>query len=74
MTWIKSTTTKHTHPLVFGRRVVDCPRCVELANGAAPIVWSSTRKAELEAEQIRAIRDHNCQVSHCGPVCTFGQW
>ena len=74
MAWAKSTTTKHTHPVIFGRRVVDCPRCIELANGAKPIQWSGARKDELEAEQIRAIRAHDCVTSHCGPVCTFGDW
>ena len=67
-------TTKHNHVLIFGRRVDDCPRCQELANGAAPIQWSGSRKAAMEAEQIRAIRNHDCKASHCGPVCTFGEW
>ena len=68
-------TTRHTHQVCFGRKVEGCPRCIELANGAAPIVqafWG--RKAAMEAEQIRAIRSHNCKESGCGPVCTFGEW
>jgi hypothetical protein len=75
MTWTKSTTTKHTHAVVFGRKVDGCPRCVELANGAAPVVqaWRGLR-SQMEAEQIRAIRSHNCRLSGCGPVCTFGEW
>ena len=28
-------TTKHTHQVVWGRRVADCPRCQELAAGAS---------------------------------------
>jgi hypothetical protein len=75
MTWTKSTTTKHTHTVVFGRKEAGCPRCAELLAGAAPIVWPGMNcRAEHEAEQLRAIRTHNCQASHCGPVCTFGEW
>ncbi len=74
MTWTKSTTTKHTHDVVFGRKVDGCPRCAELLNGAAPIVWAGmTRRAEQAAELSRAIRSHRCSAS-CGPVCTFGEW
>jgi hypothetical protein len=38
--------TKHTHRANFGRHVADCPRCIELANGAAPVQsgWSRTRE------------------------------
>lgn len=28
---------KHSHGPNFGRHVDDCPRCIELANGAAPV-------------------------------------
>ena len=74
MTWTKSTTTKHTHDVVFGRKVDGCPRCQELLNGAAPIVWPGmARRSEMAAEQARAIRNHHCTAS-CGPVCTFGEW
>ena len=72
MTWTKSTTTKHTHPVVFGRKVDGCPRCMELLSGAAPVIWN--RRAAIEAEQLRVIRTHDCKASHCGPVCTFGEW
>jgi hypothetical protein len=36
---------KHTHGPNFGRHVDDCARCIELANGAAPVQsgWSGTR-------------------------------
>lgn len=35
---------KHSHGPNFGRHVADCPRCIELANGAAPVQsgWSNT--------------------------------
>ena len=69
-----TTTTKHTHPVVFGRRAADCPRCQELANGAAPIQWSGSRRASADAELAQAIRTHSCKASGCGIVCTFGQW
>jgi hypothetical protein len=38
-------TAKHSHGPNFGRQVDGCPRCVELANGAAPVEsgWSRTR-------------------------------
>ena len=65
---------KHTHPVVFGRKVAGCPRCLELANGAAPIKGWGQRQREAEAEQMEAIRKHDCKASHCGPVCTFGDW
>jgi hypothetical protein len=74
MTWTKSTTTKHTHPVVFGRKQVGCPRCQELSAGAPLVRWSSFRTAEAEAEHIRDIRAHNCKAAGCGPVCTFGEW
>jgi hypothetical protein len=69
-----ATPAKHTHDVVFGRKVAGCPRCQQLASGAAPIVWGFKRRAEMEAEQIRAIRTHNCKAAGCGPVCTFGEW
>ena len=37
---------KHSHGPNFARHVDDCPRCIELANGAAPVQsgWSGTRQ------------------------------
>lgn len=37
---------KHSHGPNFGRHVADCPRCIELANGAAPVQsgWSRNRE------------------------------
>lgn len=65
-------TTKHTHPVVFGRREAGCPRCAELSAGAAPVRWS-TRHDE-EQRRIEAIRRHDCTASKCGPVCTAFDW
>jgi len=64
-------TTKHTcGGPSFGRLTSGCPRCEELKAGAKPVQW---RKSD-EARQIREIREHDCRVSGCGPVCTFGDW
>lgn len=72
-------TTKHTcnggNGPVFGRKAEGCPRCDELLSGAAPVVWASMGlKKRNEAMQLRAIREHDCKRSNCGPVCTFGDW
>ena len=67
-------TTKHNHTVVFGRKVDGCPRCAELAAGAAPIQWNVSRKRMFEQNLINAIRTHDCKKSGCGPVCTFGEW
>lgn len=67
-------TTKHTHGPNFGRRVPGCPRCTELAAGARPIEWSTTRKAREYAEFRRALAAHDCKARGCGPVCTAFDW
>jgi hypothetical protein len=68
-----STTTKHTHAVVFGRREDGCPRCAELDAGAAPVVQSWRKRESDDARLSREIREHQCGTS-CGAVCTFGQW
>ena len=65
-------TTKHTHQVVFGRKVDSCPRCQELAAGAPPVRWSNSQRDD--ERQLAEVRRHNCQASHCGVVCTFGDW
>jgi hypothetical protein len=62
--------TKHTHPVVFGRKVDGCPRCEELKAGAEPIRWN----VRSEASRMAEIRAHNCKASRCGPVCTAFDW
>ena len=57
------TTTKHTHPVVFGRRVADCPRCQELTNGAAPIQWSGSRSAVIDAALAQANLGYDCTAA-----------
>lgn len=69
-------TTQHTHVVIFGRKVDGCPRCEELKNGAAPIQWKTKSAFYRNQERVEANARarHNCKVSGCGPVCTFGDW
>lgn len=69
----------HTHPPNFGKRVVGCGRCGELAGGAAPRVapsWveAAKRTKIAEARLSEAIRLHDCRKSNCGVVCTAFDW
>jgi hypothetical protein len=64
--------TKHTHRVVFGRKVDGCPRCDELNAGAEPVRWNTDRRDGYPTD--REIRAHDCRVSDCGPVCTYGEW
>ena len=69
-----SAATRHTcGGPVFGRKTPGCPRCDELAAGAAPVVQSWRRRESDDARLCREIREHVCGAS-CGAVCTFGQW
>ena len=64
-----TTSTKHNADCnrAFGRRDANCPRCQELANGAAPRRgWGQSR---FNARKIA----HVCSTN-CGPVCTVGDW
>lgn len=65
-------TTPHNHPVVFGRKVTGCPRCVELLSGAPVVKWSNTRR-DSDAMRLGEIRAHRCSAK-CGPVCTHGDW
>lgn len=66
---------KHTHTMVFGRRVAGCPRCDELNAGAPVVTWAPSR-VQQDAQRCREIRIHFASHKHlngcCGPVCTFG--
>ena len=55
-----ATTTKHTHGPNFGRHVDDCPRCIELAAGAAPVDAYSRRAEEPKTTP------HTCGGPHFG--------
>ncbi|MFI6981539.1 hypothetical protein ACIBSV_23490 [Embleya sp. NPDC050154] len=71
-------TTKHTcndgRGPVFGRKTPNCPRCDELANGAAPVKWTWTSRRDDDARRAAEIRNHNCRTSGCSVICTFGDW
>jgi hypothetical protein len=65
-------TTKHTHKVVFGKRVKDRPRYQELNNGAEPIRWRTGNTSGYPTTaQTRA---HNCRQPGYGPVCTYGDY
>lgn len=74
-------TTRHTcndgRGPYFGRRTAGCPRCDELAAGAAPVRWAPSRRDDDE-RRAAEIRSHFASERHrsggCGVVCTFGDW
>ena len=71
-------TTKHTHAVIFGRRVQGCPRCAELSAGARPVQWHGSRRQEAERAFSRSCALHFAPggphaLGLCGPVCTFGE-
>jgi len=58
----------------WGHLTPGCARCDELAKGApARQGWGSQKRQEA-ARFTRDLKAHNCAVSGCGPVCTFGDW
>ncbi|MFD8964401.1 hypothetical protein ACFV0C_05240 [Streptomyces sp. NPDC059568] len=70
-------TTSHSHGPNFGRHVDGCPRCAELASGAEPVRWSSSRAQrdrDDDQQRAREIREHDCTRAGCSVVCTFGDW
>jgi hypothetical protein len=74
MAWQKSTTTKHTCEMVFGRKTIGCPRCDELLAGAETVKWDwAERKKKTEELNSEYKTPHKCKAS-CGSVCTFGEW
>ena len=67
MTWTKTTTTPHSHAVVFGRKVDGCPRCQELAAGAPVVKGWSTPAPRVHVP-------HVCGPT-CSPICcTHGDW
>ena len=74
MAWAQSTTTKHDcGGPVFGRKTPGCPRCDELLAGAAPVQWNIRPKMRFTADRFFH-NPHNCKVSNCAPICTYGDW
>jgi hypothetical protein len=74
----KMSTTKHTHLVVFGRKVADCPRCAELLAGAEPVRWAGTSGRQEAIRRSADIAGHFASAKHtsggCGLVCTYGDW
>jgi hypothetical protein len=65
---------KHNHQVIFGRRVDGCPRCSELAAGAAPRQgWGATKRAADVSFRL-ALAKHDCKAAGCAHICTFGDW
>lgn len=71
MAWKKSTTTKHTCNMVFGRKTPGCPRCDELLAGAEPVQWGNALQKRMDA-LVNSYK-HVCTPS-CGAVCTANEW
>ena len=63
---------------VFKNYDKDCPRCQELAQGAKPREsWHKRyfdNKKKEEERFANALKNHDCKVSGCMPICTFGDW
>lgn len=70
-----ATQTRHAYSCAkaFNRLDKTCPRCQELAAGAAPRAGWRSHRAEAEAQRATANARHVCDA-RCGVVCTFGQW
>lgn len=75
MAWAKSTTTKHTcGGPVFGKKTPGCPRCDELLDGAAPVVWNTRPKWDYAGESRRHHAHCDICTGRTRGVCTFGEW
>lgn len=66
---------KHTHQVVFGRRVEGCPRCAELDAGAevrTSPMWEAVNRRKAQDEQDRRWyeqhRETARRLGHC-PTC-----
>lgn len=71
--------TKHNHPIIFGRREADCPRCDELKAGAPPRDgWQKNyyaRRAQFDAQRNAAIKVHDfAACAEKNTVCTHFDW
>lgn len=68
--------TKHNHQGAFGRLVLGCPRCEELATGAPKREWKGMAfRKQQEARELQAIRTHDfaaCAAKNV--VCTHFDW
>lgn len=61
--------------MAYGRPRPDtgCPRCVELASGAAPRTWHGRGRSSGYPSRDE-LRRHDCRQAGCAVVCTFGEW
>jgi hypothetical protein len=75
MAWKTQQGTKHSADckMSFGRKDANCPRCQELIAGDKPRAGWSTFKSN-DARRVADIRAHSCTASHCGVICTYGEW
>lgn len=77
---MNSPATQHNHQVIFGRRVVGCPRCAELNAGAPACKGWGWQKKENEARQLAAIRAHfapggrHDQITAAGGIDTAFEW
>ena len=71
---MKTTHTAHCSR-IFKRYDATCPRCQELAAGAAPRAgWNDLQKRQ-EAQRIKAIRAHDFTAcAKTNVVCTHFDW
>lgn len=74
----KPTQHKPDCNMAFGRKDATCPRCIELLAGAPVRAgWQKQYfavKRSHDAQRSFEIRNHDCKVSSCAVVCTFGDW
>lgn len=59
--------------MIFGKKDPECPRCLEMINGAPARGSWHKEHFEKQAQEIRWLKQHqdNCT---CKPLCTYGQW
>jgi hypothetical protein len=64
--------------MAFGRKDEECPRCLEMLNGApARKSWHKSYYAAQQAasNEIKAhFSSHKHLTGGCGAVCTYGEW
>lgn len=63
---------------VFKNYDPKCKRCDELKNGAKPRAgWQKSyfeNKKQNEERFTRQLKNHNCEKSNCGVICTAFDW
>lgn len=75
----KDGSLKHSNEckMAFGKKDHECPRCVEMLNGApARSGWQKDyyeTKKIAEENRLRHIKNHKC-TEKCGFICTAFEW